>query len=86
MMSANFEETRESVSVVVMKPDVEVLFYKVGSTDLRADWTQEAATNLKAAIVAHLKRSGEKVIEFETLSSDIGDIDQMIALENFNFT
>ena len=80
MSANNFEETRESVSVIVMKPDVEVFFDKVGSTDLRADWTQEVTTNLKAAIVAHLKRSGEKVIEFETLSSDIGDIDQMIAL------
>ena len=80
MTASNFEETRESVSVVLMEPDVEVKFDKVGSTDLRVDWTQEAEANLKAAIISHLNKSGETVTEFSASSISQDQLDQILAL------
>jgi len=50
MVASNFNETRDTVSVVLMKPDVEVKHDKVGSNDVRVDWTDQAETNLKSAI------------------------------------
>lgn len=78
--AADFEETREKVSVVLMKPDVEVKFNKVGSTDLRVDWTEEAEANLKSAIIKHLESTGETVIEFDTSTIGQSEHDQLIAL------
>ena len=79
-VAANFTEIRETVSVVLMEPDVEVKFDKLGSTDLRVDWTDEAEANLKAAIIAHLKASGETVTEFKSASISQDKLDQLLAL------
>ena len=80
MTASNFSENRESVSVVLMKPDIKVMFDTVGSTDLRVDWTEESEVNLKAAIVAHLEGSGETVVEFDTSMSSPEELDQLTAL------
>jgi len=80
MVASNFAEDRDSVSVVLMKPDVEIKFDKVGSTDVRVDWTQEAEANLKTAVMEHLKNSGETVSEFQSTSISQHDLDQLLAL------
>jgi len=80
MVASNFNETRDTVSVVLMKPDVEVKHDKVGSNDVRVDWTDQAETNLKSAIMAHFKASGENVSEFQTASISQNDLDQLLKL------
>ncbi|WP_427453101.1 hypothetical protein [Litorimonas sp. WD9-15] len=80
MMASDFEETRESVSVVLMKPDVEVKFDKVGTTETRVDWTEQSEANLKAAIMAHLESTGESVTEFDTATISQEELDQLLAL------
>lgn len=80
MSAPGFSEIGRNVTVALMEPDVEIKFDKVGSTDLRVDWSDEAEANLKAAVIAHLEASGEVVIEFENSSITQDELDQLLVL------
>lgn len=66
----DFKDSRESVKVAVMPLDVEVTFAKVGSRDVRADWTAQAKKNLEDSLLRGLEASGEEVIKYEISGSD----------------
>jgi len=80
MSASGFSKISKNVTVVLMEPDVEVKLDRVSSTDLRVDWSDKARANLKAAVIAHLKRSGETVIEFENSSISQDNLDQLLIL------
>lgn len=80
MLAENFQEPRDAVSVVLVDPDTEVYFQKVGGRDLRADWTDTARENLRQAVAAHLEASGETVVDFETLQIGADDLEQLQAM------
>jgi len=48
----DFKDGRETVKVAVMPLDVEVAFSKIGSRDVRADWTDLAKQNLEASLMS----------------------------------
>lgn len=77
----DFDESRESVEVLLMPMDVEVRFAKVGGTDLRADWTETATDNFKGSISQHLTSTGEKVATYESFEGQTGDVKQLILLQ-----
>jgi len=66
----DFKDNRDGVKVAVMPLDVEVTFAKVGSRDVRADWTEEARQNLETSLVRGLEASGEDVVKYATSGSD----------------
>jgi len=66
----DFKDARKSVKVAVMPLDVEVTFAKVGSRDVRADWTAQAKDNLETSLVRELEASGEIVVMVEMSGSD----------------
>ncbi|MEP6343742.1 MAG: hypothetical protein ABJ275_10540 [Maricaulaceae bacterium] len=66
----DFNEQRQSVKVALMPMDVEVKFAKVGSTDVRVDWTETARENFETSLRNELVNSGETVVDFEFISSD----------------
>lgn len=66
----DFKDSRESVKVAVMPLDVEVKFAKIGSRDVRADWTAQARENLEDSLLNALEASGEKVMKYEISASD----------------
>lgn len=77
----DFDETRNSVDVLLMPMDVEVRFAKVGGNDLRADWTETASENFKGSISEHLQSTGEKVINYESYEDQMGEIEQLMLLQ-----
>ena len=77
----DFDETRQSVDVLLMPLDVEVRFAKVGGNDLRADWTETATQNFQGSITEHLKSTGEKVVNYETYDGRMVDLEQLILLQ-----
>lgn len=80
MSASGFAKISKNVTVAFMEPDVEIKYNRVGSTDLRVDWSEEAEANLKAAVIAHLKGSGETVIEFQNSSITQDELDQLLVL------
>jgi len=78
--SDSFNEERESVKVLLMEPDVEMRYTAIGSTELRADWTEAALNNFRNSIVEQLKSTGEDVVEFSDISGSVGDVEQLLLL------
>lgn len=76
-----FDEPRTSVKVLQMPIDAEVYFVKLGASDLRADWTETVTQNFQKSLQDYLKSTGETVVEFETFSGEIDDLDQLLLLE-----
>lgn len=77
----DFDDARESVKVLVMPVDVEVRFAKVGGSELRADWTEQAQANFKASITQHLQDTGETVVHFEEGIIEGEELKQLMLLE-----
>lgn len=77
----SFDEPRTSVKVLQMPIDAEVYFVKLGASDIRADWTETVTENFKQSLRDHLNSTGETVVEFESFSGQIDDIDQLLLLE-----
>lgn len=65
-IGAAFRPIAESVSILVMAPDVEVSFVTTGGAELRADWTEQAKANLMAALLRELAESGETVTLYDS--------------------
>ena len=80
LSASGFSKLNKSVRVALMEPDVEIKHDRVGSTDLRVDWSQKAEANLKAAVMAHLEASGETVVEFQNSSISQDQLDQLLVL------
>ena len=80
-MTYDFDEGRDSVNVLVMPIDAEVKHAKVGSTDLRADWTEEGANNFENSIRSHLESTGEKVVAFTDIRTESEDVEQLMLLQ-----
>ncbi len=78
--SDSFNEERESVKVLLMEPDVEMRYSKVGSMELRADWSEVALENFRGSIIRQLESTGEDVIEFKDISGTVGDVEQLLLL------
>ena len=80
MSASGFSKIGKNVTVAIMEPDVEIKFDRVGSTDLRVDWSDKAKANLKAAVIAHLETSGESIVEFKNASISQNELDQLLVL------
>jgi hypothetical protein len=64
-IGSNFRATNESASILIMEPDVEVMFITTGGSELRADWSETAEANLMQALQAELAESGERVTTYD---------------------
>lgn len=60
-IGSNFRAPAESASIIIMEPDVEVVFVTTGGSDVRADWSEQAEANLLQSLQAELAESGENV-------------------------
>lgn len=80
LSASSFSKVSKNVTVALMEPDVEIKHDRVGSTDLRVDWSDEAEANLKAAVISHLEASGETVVEFQNSSIPQDQLDQLLVL------
>lgn len=78
--SDSFNEKRGSVKVLLMEPDVEMRYVTLGSQELRADWTEAALENFRGSIISQLKSTGEDVVEFKEISATVGDVEQLLLL------
>ena len=77
---SDFDESRQSVKVAMMPMDVEVKFAKVGSTDVRVDWTETAKENFEASLKTALENSGEIVVDYDLVSTD-EETEQLLLLQ-----
>ena len=77
----DFDEARESVTVLLMPMDVEMYRNKVGTADVRADWTEAAIENFTNSITSHLEGTGETVKVFEDFEGDMEDVSQLLLLQ-----
>jgi hypothetical protein len=64
-IGAEFRPIAESVSILVMAPDVEVSFVTTGGAEFREDWTAQAKSNLMHALLSELAESGERVTLYD---------------------
>lgn len=77
----DFDEKRESVTVLLMPMDVEMYRTKVGANDVRADWTETAIGNFTNSVTAHLESTGETVKKYEDYQGQVGDMSQLLLLQ-----
>lgn len=77
----DFDEKRESVTVLLMPMDVEMYRTKIGAQDVRADWTENAIGNFTTSITNHLEGTGETVKKYEDYTGQIGDMTQLLLLQ-----
>ncbi|MEO0983134.1 MAG: hypothetical protein AAFX03_10835 [Pseudomonadota bacterium] len=80
LMMSDFEETRDSVRVLMMEPDVSMFFFTTGGQEMRADWTERATENLSSALRTELENSGETVIQFVASEGGTEEIRQLLLL------
>lgn len=59
-IGSDFRPPSQSVSVLVMEPDVQVTFITTGGAERRADWSEQAKSNLMSALMSELAESGER--------------------------
>ncbi len=77
----DFDEKRESVTVLLMPLDVEMHRAKIGTADIRADWTEQAIGNFTTSITNHLEGTGETVKKFTDYKGQTGDMSQLLLLQ-----
>lgn len=80
IMADNFAETRDTVSVLVMEPDVEVTFVTTSGPEYRADWTEAARANLMASLETQLEAGNETVLTFEADEGEAEAVRQLLLL------
>ncbi len=61
----NFRAEQQSASILIMDPDVEVVFVTTGGSETRADWSQQAEANLLRAVQSQLLQSGERASVYD---------------------
>ncbi|NBC34896.1 MAG: hypothetical protein GVY13_19670 [Alphaproteobacteria bacterium] len=80
ILADNFAETRDSVSVLVMEPDVEVKFITTSGPEYRADWTEAAEANLMASLKTQLEAGNETVLAFQAGEGEAEATEQLLLL------
>lgn len=79
-LTTDFKAPDASAKVLLMPVDAEVYFVKLGATDLRADWTDQAIENFDASLREHLSGTGDQIVEFEEYRGSVEDVDQLLLL------
>ncbi|HVK79890.1 MAG TPA: hypothetical protein VM915_04695 [Verrucomicrobiae bacterium] len=79
-IGSTFRAPSDSVSILIMDPDVEVTFVTTGGADVRADWSQQAEANLVQALQTELSQTGERATIYDVNLHGSPDSEQALLL------
>lgn len=79
-IGSDFRAPSETASILIMEPDVEVTFVTTGGAEPRADWAEQAESNLLAALRQELAESGETVVLFDPNAEQSEETQQALLL------
>ena len=81
LISKGFVESRESVTVLVMDPDVQMKFMTTSGSELRVDWSEAAEQNLLTSLQSALAASHDDALLYRT-NEEMADEGRQVALLN----
>lgn len=79
-VGASFRAASSNASILLMEPNVSVIFVTTGGSEPRADWTEQAKTNLTEALVSQLQASGERVTVYDA-ANETPEVQQALLLQ-----
>jgi hypothetical protein len=79
-IGSDFRIQSEHPTVLVMEPDVTVTFLTTGGPEQRADWSQQAETNLTSALMTQLSGVGVQAASYNAAAPESIDTQQAVLL------
>jgi hypothetical protein len=79
-IGSDFRAPSQSVSILVMEPDVQVTFITTGGAERRADWSEQAKSNLMNALMSELAESGERAVLYNAAEHQTEGAQQALLL------
>lgn len=77
---APHEGHEEAAKYVVMPANAEIVFITTGGAEVRADWSEQAKTNLGGHVVDQLTAGGSSVVRFDEEAEQSEDLAQLLLL------
>ena len=79
-IGSDFRAAKESATILVMQPDVEITFLTTGGAERRSDWQDTARQNLTTALSAELQSTGETLIMHDAAAALSPEAQQAVLL------